>query len=94
MSISVRTNSFVWIEDLVRIAEDKASCELYGLLKRPDEKYVTEKAYDNPKFVEDLVGFISKQNKIFLIGILLLRENYRFLVQKQRFQLLHMQQVK
>ena len=59
MSISVRTNSFVWIEDLVRIAEDKASCELYGLLKRPDEKYVTEKAYDNPKFVEDLVRDVA-----------------------------------
>lgn len=59
ISISVRTNSFVWIEDVVRIAEDKASCELYGLLKRPDEKYVTEKAYDNPKFVEDLVRDVA-----------------------------------
>jgi GTP cyclohydrolase I len=59
ISISVRTNSFVWIEDMVRIAEDHASCELYGLLKRPDEKYVTEKAYDNPKFVEDLVRDIA-----------------------------------
>ena len=43
------------IEALVRIAEDEASCEVYGLLKRPDEKYVTERAYDNPKFVEDLI---------------------------------------
>jgi GTP cyclohydrolase I len=59
MSISVRTNSFVWIEDIVRIAEDQASCELYGLLKRPDEKYVTEKAYNNPKFVEDLVRDVA-----------------------------------
>ncbi|MCX7185550.1 MAG: GTP cyclohydrolase FolE2 [Nitrosospira sp.] len=59
ISISVRTNSFVWIEDMVRIAEDHASCELYGLLKRPDEKYVTEKAYDNPKFVEDLVRDVA-----------------------------------
>jgi GTP cyclohydrolase I len=42
-------------EELVRIAEDEASCEVYGLLKRPDEKYVTERAYDNPKFVEDLI---------------------------------------
>ncbi|SEP35367.1 GTP cyclohydrolase FolE2 [Nitrosovibrio sp. Nv6] len=55
MSISIRSNSFVWIEELIRIAEDQASCELYGLLKRSDEKYVTEKAYDNPKFVEDVV---------------------------------------
>ena len=59
ISISVRTNCFVWIEDMVRIAEDHASCELYGLLKRPDEKYVTEKAYDNPKFVEDLVRDVA-----------------------------------
>jgi GTP cyclohydrolase I len=43
------------VEDLVAIAEASASCEVYGLLKRPDEKYVTERAYDNPKFVEDLV---------------------------------------
>ena len=43
------------LEELIGIAERSASCELYGLLKRPDEKYVTERAYDNPKFVEDLV---------------------------------------
>ena len=42
-------------EALAEIAEGAASCEVYGLLKRPDEKYVTERAYDNPKFVEDLV---------------------------------------
>ncbi len=46
-------------EDLARIAESAASCEIYGLLKRPDEKYVTERAYDNPKFVEDLVRDIA-----------------------------------
>jgi GTP cyclohydrolase I len=60
VTISVRTNSFVWIEDIIRIAETNASCELYGLLKRPDEKYVTEKAYDNPKFVEDIVRDIAE----------------------------------
>jgi GTP cyclohydrolase FolE2 len=43
------------IEELVSVAETAASCELYGLLKRPDEKYVTERAYENPKFVEDIV---------------------------------------
>ena len=42
-------------EGLATLAEGAASCEVYGLLKRPDEKYVTERAYDNPKFVEDLV---------------------------------------
>jgi len=47
------------VETLIRIAEEEASCEVYGLLKRPDEKYVTERAYDNPKFVEDLVRDIA-----------------------------------
>ena len=47
------------IEALARIAEDEASCEVFGLLKRPDEKWVTERAYDNPKFVEDLVRDIA-----------------------------------
>lgn len=60
VTISVRTNSFVWIEDVIRIAEEQASCELFGLLKRPDEKYVTEKAYNNPKFVEDIVRDVAE----------------------------------
>jgi GTP cyclohydrolase FolE2 len=47
----------------VRIAEEEASCEVYGLLKRPDEKYVTERTYDNPKFVEDLVRDIALRLK-------------------------------
>ena len=59
VTISAKTNSHVWIEELVRMAEDQASCELYGLLKRPDEKYVTERAYDNPKFVEDMVRDVA-----------------------------------
>ncbi|MDD4928808.1 MAG: GTP cyclohydrolase FolE2 [Gallionella sp.] len=59
VTITLRTNSFIWIEDVVRIAEEQASCELYGLLKRPDEKYVTERAYDNPKFVEDMVRDVA-----------------------------------
>ena len=47
------------------MAESSSSCEIYGLLKRGDEKYVTEKAYDNPKFVEDTVRDISlKLNKL------------------------------
>jgi GTP cyclohydrolase I len=49
----------VALEELARVAEDEASCEVYGLLKRPDEKWVTERAYDNPKFVEDLVRDIA-----------------------------------
>src|SRR6185295_11293448 len=59
VTITARTNDFVWIEELVDLAEKQASCELYGLLKRPDEKYVTERAYDNPKFVEDLVRDVA-----------------------------------
>ncbi len=59
VTINVRTNGFVWIEDLIDLVESEASCELYGLLKRPDEKYVTEKAYNNPKFVEDMVRDIA-----------------------------------
>jgi MptA/FolE2 family GTP cyclohydrolase len=47
------------LEDLIAIAEESASCQVYGLLKRPDEKYVTERAYDNPKFVEDLVRDVA-----------------------------------
>ena len=46
-------------ERLIRIAEEEASCEIWGLLKRPDEKYVTERAYENPKFVEDLVRDVA-----------------------------------
>lgn len=59
VTITATTNTLVWIEDLINIAENQASCELYGLLKRPDEKFVTERAYDNPKFVEDLVRDVA-----------------------------------
>ena len=47
------------LDELLRIAEEEASCEVFGLLKRADEKWVTERAYDNPKFVEDLVRDIA-----------------------------------
>jgi GTP cyclohydrolase I len=59
VTVTARTNEMVWIEDIVRMVEDQASCELFGLLKRPDEKYVTERAYDNPKFVEDMVRDVA-----------------------------------
>lgn len=45
----------VWIDDLIKLIEKNGSCEIYPVLKRPDEKYVTEKSYENPKFVEDAV---------------------------------------
>jgi GTP cyclohydrolase I len=57
--LAVRFKRFVWIEDLVRMVECAASCEVYSVLKRPDEKYVTERAYENPKFVEDVVRDIA-----------------------------------
>ncbi|HEX2243102.1 MAG TPA: GTP cyclohydrolase FolE2 [Gammaproteobacteria bacterium] len=59
ITLNVHTDHFIWIEELIELVEAEASCELYGLLKRPDEKYVTEKAYDNPKFVEDMVRDIA-----------------------------------
>lgn len=62
VSISAKTNGqLLWIDELITIAEREASSELYGVLKRPDEKFVTEVAYDNPKFVEDLVRDIAVQ---------------------------------
>jgi MptA/FolE2 family GTP cyclohydrolase len=59
VTISALLNAHMWIEELIDIAESEASCEVFGILKRPDEKYVTERAYDNPKFVEDLVRDIA-----------------------------------
>jgi GTP cyclohydrolase I len=59
VTVNVRTRGFIWIEDIIDLVEKEASCELYGLLKRPDEKHVTERAYENPKFVEDMVRDIA-----------------------------------
>jgi GTP cyclohydrolase I len=59
VTIAAKLREHLWIEELIDIAESEASCEVFGILKRPDEKYVTEKAYDNPKFVEDLVRDIA-----------------------------------
>ena len=55
VSVRVWFAKFFWLEDLIALVEDSASSELYALLKRPDEKYVTERAYERPRFVEDLV---------------------------------------
>jgi GTP cyclohydrolase I len=59
ITVTATTNAFVWIEELVQLVENQASCEVFGLLKRTDEKYVTERAYDNPKFVEDIVRDVA-----------------------------------
>ncbi|HUX73986.1 MAG TPA: GTP cyclohydrolase FolE2 [Steroidobacteraceae bacterium] len=55
ITLTAKISEHMWLEELIDIAEKQASCELYGMLKRPDEKFVTERAYDNPKFVEDIV---------------------------------------
>jgi GTP cyclohydrolase I len=59
VTVTARIHEFVWLEELIEMVEKEASCELYGLLKRPDEKLVTERAYDNPKFVEDMVRDVA-----------------------------------
>ncbi len=59
ITIEARVQGFVWIEEIIDIAEQEGSCDLYGILKRPDEKYVTERAYENPKFVEDIVRDVA-----------------------------------
>jgi GTP cyclohydrolase I len=66
----------------VRVAEQEASCEVWGLLKRPDEKYVTERAYDNPKFVEDLVRDIALRLKAD-------RRLARWVVESENFESIH-----
>ncbi|HEY5575458.1 MAG TPA: GTP cyclohydrolase FolE2 [Clostridiaceae bacterium] len=59
VSIVVSMNKLVWIEDLVKVAEESGSCPVYSLIKREDEKYVTETAYLNPRFVEDAVREVA-----------------------------------
>jgi GTP cyclohydrolase I len=61
VTIVVKPRTSVRVAELLRIAENEASCELYGILKRADEKYVTERAYDNPRFVEDLVRGVASR---------------------------------
>jgi GTP cyclohydrolase I len=59
VTFALRSTKPIWIEELIRLVEDCASSELYSLLKRPDEKAVTERAYANPVFVEDLVRAVA-----------------------------------
>ena len=59
VTVTVSIKDFIWIEEIIDIVEKEASSELFALLKRPDEKHVTELAYDNPKFVEDMVRDIA-----------------------------------
>jgi GTP cyclohydrolase IB len=59
VTVKLRYKDFVWIEEVIELIEKSASCDLYAILKRPDEKFVAERAYDNPRFVEDIVRLIA-----------------------------------
>lgn len=59
ITIKAKVDGHMWLEELIDIAEAEASCEVYGILKRADEKHVTERAYENPKFVEDIVRDVA-----------------------------------
>lgn len=60
INLNVKFKNFIWVEDLITMVEQSASCEVFSLLKRPDEKYVTETAYENPMFVEDAVRKVAE----------------------------------
>lgn len=55
VTVAIRFGAFLWIEDIIKLVEESGSAEVYALLKRPDEKFLTERAYENPRFTEDLV---------------------------------------
>lgn len=63
ITIQIRSRQLVWLEDLIEIAESESSAPLFSLLKREDEKQVTEQAYENPKFAEDVVRAIAVRLK-------------------------------
>ncbi|MBN1849548.1 MAG: GTP cyclohydrolase I FolE2 [Deltaproteobacteria bacterium] len=63
VKLQVRFKKFIWIEDLIKLVENSASSDVYSVLKREDEKYVTERAYNNPMFVEDIVRDIAQKLK-------------------------------
>ena len=82
VKVEVEVGPFFWIEDLVALVEGAASSPVYTLLKREDEKYLTEHAYDNPKFVEDVVRDVY-------IGIRNLQKFPRFSVEAENFESIH-----
>jgi len=61
VTVMLRFAKFFWIEDIIKMIEDSASGEVYSLLKRPDEKYVTETAFGRPMFVEDVVRSVAEK---------------------------------
>ena len=78
ITITAELETDISIEKIIRMAEEEASCELWGILKRPDEKFVTEQAYRNPKFVEDLVRDIAQRlnQESAIIAYILEAENF------------------
>jgi GTP cyclohydrolase IB len=82
VTVTALLNEFMWLEDLITLIEDQASCQLYGLLKRPDEKYVTERAYDNPKFVEDMVRDVAAQLNVE-------QRIVKYVVESENFESIH-----
>lgn len=78
ITINAELAEDISVDEIVRMAEEEASCELWGLLKRPDEKYVTERAYENPKFVEDLVRDVATRlnNEKRIVAYVLEAENF------------------
>ncbi len=82
VTVTARLRDTLWIEDLIDVIESEASCEVYGLLKRADEKFVTERAYDNPKFVEDLVRDVA-------LRLSRDRRISRFSVEAENFESIH-----
>jgi len=82
VTVQVRNRGFIWVEEIIDIVESEASSELYGLLKRPDEKYVTERAYNNPKFVEDMVRDVAlRLNQDERVGA--------YIVESENFESIH-----
>jgi len=82
VTVRIRINGIVWIEDIVNLVENAASSDVYALLKREDEKYVTEKAYDNPRFAEDMVRHIA-------VELEKIQQVTWFMVETENFESIH-----
>lgn len=78
ITITVKPKQLIWVEDIIETAEQSASAEVFGLLKREDEKFLTEHAYENPKFVEDMVRDValSLQEDKRVVGFIVETENF------------------
>ena len=82
VTVELELGPFFWLEDIITLVEDSASSPVYSLIKREDEKFITEKAYDNPKFVEDLVRDVYAKIKE-------MKQFPRFSVEAENFESIH-----